>query len=87
MTSEKESTTVVIDKEDSAFYEDGAKYWEDVEPTVDGMLGGLGFLSDIDIKNSERFLKTLSKVLIQIRHVFNVLPRPNWTIFFVFGFM
>jgi len=56
--------TVDLDKEDLPFYQDGAEYWTKVEPTVDGMLGGLGYLSDIDIKNSERFLKTLFKVFL-----------------------
>lgn len=68
MTSEKESTLekapiAVKDKEDSAFYGDAVKYWDEIEPTVDGMLGGLGFLSEIDIQSSEEFLKTLSKVI------------------------
>ena len=31
---------VHLDKVDSAFYTDGDKYWKEVEPTVDGMLGG-----------------------------------------------
>jgi len=60
--SSGETSSVVLDKEDSPFYKDGAKYWKEVEPTVDGMLGGLGYLSDTDIKNSERFLKTLWKL-------------------------
>ncbi|OXA57864.1 N-terminal Xaa-Pro-Lys N-methyltransferase 1 [Folsomia candida] len=71
MTSEeanKSGEAIVLDKEDSTFYTDGAQYWKDVEPTVNGMLGGLGFLTDIDIKNSERFLKTLLK-----------LPNPTGT--------
>jgi len=57
-----EPEAIVLDREDQPFYTDGAKYWTEIEPTVDGMLGGLGHLSDIDIKNSERFLKTLLKV-------------------------
>jgi hypothetical protein len=60
--SKDSASSVILDKEDQPFYKDGAKYWTAIEPTVDGMLGGLGFLSDIDIKNSERFLKTLLKV-------------------------
>ncbi len=54
--------TIVLDKEDSTFYKDADQYWKAVDATTDGMLGGLGFLSDIDIKNSERFLKTMFKV-------------------------
>ncbi|XP_011299598.1 N-terminal Xaa-Pro-Lys N-methyltransferase 1 [Fopius arisanus] len=41
------------------FYSDAAKYWENVPATVNGMLGGFGFISHIDIDGSEAFLKTL----------------------------
>jgi protein N-terminal methyltransferase len=54
--------TLVLDVPDQAFYKDGAKYWEKIEPTVDGMLGGLGKLDRIDIQASERFLKNILKV-------------------------
>ncbi|EEB11812.1 conserved hypothetical protein [Pediculus humanus corporis] len=42
--------------EKSKFYENAQDYWSSVEPTVDGMLGGFGCLSSIDIKGSELFL-------------------------------
>lgn len=41
------------------FYTAAAKYWEHIPPTVDGMLGGFGFISQIDIKGSTKFLKTM----------------------------
>lgn len=41
------------------FYTEAAKYWERVPPTVDGMLGGFGFISQIDIKGSTQFLRSL----------------------------
>nr|CAG4648281.1 EOG090X0EJQ [Moina brachiata]SVE93288.1 EOG090X0EJQ [Moina brachiata] len=44
---------------ESAFYTDAAKYWEQVPATVDGMLGGLSEISDVDLKGSQRFLNSL----------------------------
>uniref|UniRef100_V9I7P0 Alpha N-terminal protein methyltransferase 1 n=1 Tax=Apis cerana TaxID=7461 RepID=V9I7P0_APICE len=45
--------------EEHEFYTAAAKYWEHVPATVDGMLGGFGFISQIDIKGSTKFLKAL----------------------------
>ena len=44
------------------FYTDAAKYWEKIPPTLDGMLGGFGFISQTDIGGSNVFLKSLFKV-------------------------
>lgn len=44
------------------FYKDAIDYWSTIPPTVDGMLGGFGFISDIDIQGSENFLKLLFKL-------------------------
>ncbi|PBC27321.1 N-terminal Xaa-Pro-Lys N-methyltransferase 1 isoform X1 [Apis cerana] len=52
---EKEENTL----EEHEFYTAAAKYWEHVPATVDGMLGGFGFISQIDIKGSTKFLKAL----------------------------
>ncbi|XP_011633660.1 N-terminal Xaa-Pro-Lys N-methyltransferase 1 [Pogonomyrmex barbatus] len=41
------------------FYTAAAKYWDCIPPTIDGMLGGFGFISQIDIKGSTFFLKSL----------------------------
>ncbi|XP_046403296.1 N-terminal Xaa-Pro-Lys N-methyltransferase 1 [Ischnura elegans] len=49
------------DGEDTTFYSKAAHYWEQVPPTVDGMLGGFGVISHIDIAGSEKFLKLLYK--------------------------
>ncbi|KAF7237259.1 N-terminal Xaa-Pro-Lys N-methyltransferase 1 [Varanus komodoensis] len=38
------------------FYSKAEKYWRDVPPTVDGMLGGYGHISSIDISSSRKFL-------------------------------
>lgn len=45
-----------------AFYEDAAQYWSQVPATVDGMLGGYGFISKVDIQGSNQFLKQLFRV-------------------------
>ncbi|XP_010537339.2 PREDICTED: alpha N-terminal protein methyltransferase 1 [Tarenaya hassleriana] len=41
------------------WYRDGVSYWEGVEASVDGVLGGYGHVNDADIVGSEVFLKTL----------------------------
>ncbi|KAA8514782.1 hypothetical protein F0562_017961 [Nyssa sinensis] len=41
------------------WYRQGVGYWEDVEATVDGVLGGYGHVNEPDIKGSEAFLNTL----------------------------
>ncbi|KAG7536463.1 Alpha-N-methyltransferase NTM1 [Arabidopsis suecica] len=41
------------------WYRDGVSYWEGVEASVDGVLGGYGHVNDADIIGSEVFLKTL----------------------------
>lgn len=40
-------------------YESAQKYWSDIPATVDGVLGGFGFISDIDIEGSRIFLESL----------------------------
>ena len=51
---------------DSAFYTDAADYWASVPATVDGMLGGLSSISDIDLKGSQRFLNSIYQVCFQL---------------------
>ncbi|OMO73771.1 hypothetical protein COLO4_26880 [Corchorus olitorius] len=41
------------------WYRDGVAYWEGVEASVNGVLGGFGQVNDADIKGSEAFLNTL----------------------------
>ncbi|XP_053674872.1 N-terminal Xaa-Pro-Lys N-methyltransferase 1 [Anopheles nili] len=43
------------------YYNNAKKYWSNVSPTVDGMLGGFGSISFIDIRGSEQFLKHIYK--------------------------
>ena len=48
---------------DNKYYNDGANYWSSVDPSVNGMLGGFGNISNIDIEGSAKFLKGLYKVI------------------------
>jgi protein N-terminal methyltransferase len=43
------------------FYSDAVKYWEGIPATVEGMLGGFGRHSTLDVNNSKRFLLPLIK--------------------------
>ncbi|KAM4696914.1 N-terminal Xaa-Pro-Lys N-methyltransferase 1 [Rhinophrynus dorsalis] len=49
------STELVEDE--TQFYCKAKKYWKNVPPTVDGMLGGYGHISSIDINGSKKFLQ------------------------------
>lgn len=51
-------------KSDNHFYKDAANYWSKVPATVDGMLGGFGFISSTDIEGSEQFLRSIFKVFV-----------------------
>lgn len=44
------------------FYSKAQKYWKDIPPTVDGMLGGYGHISSIDIDSSKKFLLKFLRV-------------------------
>lgn len=48
-----------IDRDGTINYEKSLQYWADIPPTVDGVLGGFGFISNVDIEGSELFLKSL----------------------------
>ncbi|KZS17119.1 N-terminal Xaa-Pro-Lys N-methyltransferase 1 [Daphnia magna] len=61
-----------VDSKESAFYLDAAKYWEQVPPTVDGMLGGLSSISDIDLKGSQRFLNSIYQLTNHRGQFFNI---------------
>lgn len=46
----------------SLFYTNAQKYWSEIAPTVDGMLGGLGCIAPADIQFSSQFLNDLYKM-------------------------
>ena len=41
------------------WYREGVGYWQGVEASVDGVLGGYGHVNDADILGSEVFLKSI----------------------------
>ena len=58
-----ELTDIVVEKmeDKEAWYGQAAEYWRNVEPSVDGMLGGFEKISDVDCKGSLKFLKNLKQ--------------------------
>lgn len=54
-------TSEVIEDE-KQFYSKAKTYWKEVPPTVDGMLGGYGHISTIDISSSRKFLQRFLRV-------------------------
>ena len=58
---------------DVDYYNDAAKYWEKVDSTVNGMLGGFGKISEVDIEASNKLLKFLFKVCIAEFFVHSIL--------------
>ncbi|XP_031143174.1 N-terminal Xaa-Pro-Lys N-methyltransferase 1 [Sander lucioperca] len=46
-----------ITEVETRFYSKAEDYWREVPPTVDGMLGGYGSISSIDINGSKAFLQ------------------------------
>ncbi|MEJ1271721.1 N-terminal Xaa-Pro-Lys N-methyltransferase 1 [Cricetulus griseus] len=49
-------TSEVIEDE-KQFYSKAKIYWKQIPPTVDGMLGGYGHISNIDLNSSRKFLQ------------------------------
>ncbi|KAJ9140904.1 hypothetical protein P3X46_031496 [Hevea brasiliensis] len=47
------------DNKKTQWYREGVAYWEGVEASVDGVLGGYGRVNDADVKGSEAFLQAL----------------------------
>ncbi|XP_029025761.1 N-terminal Xaa-Pro-Lys N-methyltransferase 1 [Betta splendens] len=45
-----------IVEHEQSFYSNAEHYWREIPPTVDGMLGGYGSISSIDINGSRAFL-------------------------------
>ncbi|XP_076020060.1 N-terminal Xaa-Pro-Lys N-methyltransferase 1 [Genypterus blacodes] len=46
-----------IAEKGASFYSNAEDYWKDIPPTVDGMLGGYGNISNMDIRGSKAFLQ------------------------------
>lgn len=61
-----------IAEDETTFYSNAEDYWRDIPPTVDGMLGGYGSISSIDINGSKAFLQKF----LGVRNCFqDVIPR------------
>lgn len=45
--------------EKDQFYTVAKNYWDKIPPTIDGMLGGFGHISSVDIQGSCKFMKSL----------------------------
>lgn len=59
---EQEISSAQLFLQRKEFYEDSEKYWDKIPATVDGVLGGFGYISHIDILGSKKFLKKLFNV-------------------------
>eukprot|EP00164_Ancoracysta_twista_P009181 GFYU01013511.1.p1 GENE.GFYU01013511.1~~GFYU01013511.1.p1 ORF type:complete len:257 (-),score=53.98 GFYU01013511.1:245-1015(-) len=46
---------------EKGWYGKGYKYWETIDATVDGVLGGYGYISDTDIDGSLTFLREMQQ--------------------------
>lgn len=44
------------------FYKNAQRYWSHIDPTIDGMLGGLSMIDTTDVNGSTRFLNELFKM-------------------------
>ncbi|KAF6126134.1 N-terminal Xaa-Pro-Lys N-methyltransferase 1 [Phyllostomus discolor] len=52
-----DSMTSEVIEDEKQFYSKAELYWKEVPPTVDGMLGGYGHISSIDLGSSRKFLQ------------------------------
>lgn len=64
-TNESSNTQTLADnvnnpKPQKEFYTKAQQYWSEVPATVNGMLGGLGYISAIDVQGSSTFLRELN---------------------------
>lgn len=53
---------LTVAKSKSDWYKQGVNYWVNTEATIDGVLGGFGKISAIDIKGSQDFIRALPKI-------------------------
>ena len=63
---DSEDTIDIENLDDNKFYGDAEKYWKNISPTVDGMLGGFSHISSTDIAGSTKFLHLFVKVNIAL---------------------
>jgi len=51
------------------WYQKGKRYWQNAPPTLEGVLGGFGHISPLDIQESKKFIKSLPKGVGRTRAV------------------
>lgn len=57
-----DSMTSEVIEDEKEFYSKAKTYWKEVPATVDGMLGGYGHISNIDVSSSRKFLQRFLRV-------------------------
>ncbi|GAM17724.1 hypothetical protein SAMD00019534_008990, partial [Acytostelium subglobosum LB1] len=50
------------EQQQSQWYTNAADYWKNVEPTLDGMLGGLGHIAETDVESSNKFITEMASI-------------------------
>ncbi|XP_075168134.1 alpha N-terminal protein methyltransferase 1-like [Haematobia irritans] len=58
-TNEKDLPDINTKQTENEFYVKAQKYWSEVPATVNGMLGGLGYINAVDVQGSTKFLRDL----------------------------
>lgn len=56
------SMTSEVIEDEQQFYSKAKTYWKQIPATVDGMLGGYGHISGIDLSSSRKFLQRFLRV-------------------------
>eukprot|EP00250_Pteridium_aquilinum_P000098 c10114_g1_i1 orf=134-1219(+) len=51
------------------WYSKGVSYWEGVEASVNGVLGGYGHVNERDVTTSDGFLKEMSEIFLKSKHL------------------
>ena len=51
-------------KDTKKFYDDALNYWSQIDPSINGMLGGFAQISSTDIAGSSKFLRNFIKVIL-----------------------
>ena len=70
-SEETENRNHNIDENGNIDYKKSKDYWASQPATVDGMLGGFEYVSDVDIEQSQEFLNSFMKVnLLSFTSVF-----------------
>lgn len=59
------STETSSDFAKASWYDKGIRYWNGIEATVDGVLGGFGGISSADVKHSRQFLAKIAGARIE----------------------